>query len=429
MSNGIARSGQANFRIVGAGFAGLVAAYELVRQGYTVEIFEKMNRVGGLIATKKSSLGLVETAANGVLNTALFEELCRDLNVPLVGTQKASKKRYIFRNKKPRRLPLSLSGVFKLLWGFSKIKRPVAFETIADWGKKNFGSEAVDFLIAPALQGIYAGDAYKMSSSLILNRFFIKTDRRPAKLRGSVSPQEGMGQLMEALHSWLLERGVVFHLGESFSFSSPQDLKRTLVATSASSAAEILKTVAPKEAVALKSIEMLPLVRATLFFKEERKLKGFGCLFPPSEKFNSLGVLFDDSIFDRPQNLSSQEHCNDFCKSVESWILGGAFDKSIHQLADEQIVEKILMDRARVLNVKEQPIQVIITRWPEALPHYTCHLEKVLLDLSPEIKNHLIGNYLGKIGLSQILEETILKVQRFAMDNDPRVSIESDLHI
>ena len=46
-----------------------------------------------------------------------------------------------------------------------------------------------------------------------------------------------------------------------------------------------------------------------------------------------------------------------------------------------------------------------ITRWPEALPHYTVDLERVLPQLQG-MKNGviLIGNYLGDIGLARILE-------------------------
>lgn len=387
------------FRVIGSGFSGLIAAYELVRRGYQVEIYEKNSDVGGLISTLKHEEGLVETAANGVLNTFAFEEMCRELNVPLVATKKQSKKRYIFRNGHPSRWPLGFSSTFRLLWGFSKIKKPIGGESVADWGRKNFDQEAVDYLMSPALQGIYAGDVDQMSSLLILGRFFNRLKKQKPSVRGSVSPKDGMGQLMIALKEWLLLKGVKFHFNQNLSLS---DLSRTLIATSASSAAELLKETLPQDSALLKKIEMLPLVRATLFYKEERSLKGFGCLFPKLEGFNSLGVLFDDSIFQRKYGATT-----------ESWILGGAQDLSIHLLTDDQLLHKISEDRMRLLKVHHRPYKWVVTRWPSALPHYTVALEGILNQLSDEAKLHLVGNYLGKIGLSQIIEQTQNQVQLF----------------
>lgn len=392
------------FRVIGAGFSGLIAAYELVRRGHDVIIYEKQNKVGGLINTLKTSEGFVETAANGVLNTPAFEQLCRELNVPLVGTQKQSKKRFIFRDGKPQRWPLSFKSSAKLLWGFSKIKKPEDHETIADWGKRNFDQEAVDFLLSPALQGIYSGESERMSASLILNRFFVKQKKQRPSIRGLVSPIDGMGQLMEALRAELVRCGVGFHFNHDFSASdlARENLSRTFIATNASAAGDLLKVAYPLDSEILKKIEMLPLVRATLFFENRRKLKGFGCLFPKKEKFNSLGVLFDDSIFNRSNN-----------KTMESWILGGALDRSIHQLSDDQILQKIAEDRSRLVKTYERPYHHVITRWPVALPHYTVQLEDDLNQLSSDVKNHLLGNYLGKIGLSQMLEQTQKQVQVF----------------
>ena len=56
-------------KIIGGGVSGLFAAYNLIKLGHEVEIFEKSNRVGGLIQTLHLDWGVVETAANGVLNS------------------------------------------------------------------------------------------------------------------------------------------------------------------------------------------------------------------------------------------------------------------------------------------------------------------------------------------------------------------------
>ena len=43
--------------VVGAGIAGLVAAYELMRAGHTVSVFEASARAGGRVRTRRDAFG------------------------------------------------------------------------------------------------------------------------------------------------------------------------------------------------------------------------------------------------------------------------------------------------------------------------------------------------------------------------------------
>ena len=164
--------------VVGAGFSGLVTAYYLRKRGFDVEVVEINSKPGGLISTVETDYGIVETAANGLLNSERVEDLFNDLGLLLTPTRKKAKKRFIFRNK-PRQWPLgvfeSLALAVKLmvycLFGFRRSLRPKPLETISQWSNRKFGSSFSKYLIGPALQGIYAGDSGRMSASLILNSF------------------------------------------------------------------------------------------------------------------------------------------------------------------------------------------------------------------------------------------------------------------
>ena len=79
--------------VVGAGFSGLVTAYYLARADFQVRICEQSSRAGGLIKTIQTPQGLVETAANGLLNSARLEALCADIGVPLLATRRDGRKR------------------------------------------------------------------------------------------------------------------------------------------------------------------------------------------------------------------------------------------------------------------------------------------------------------------------------------------------
>ncbi len=93
-------------KVVGAGFSGLVTAYFLTKQGFAVQIFEKSSRAGGLIQTIRTPHGLIETAANGLLNSARLEAMCAEIEVPLQATRRDGRKRFIFRGR-PRQVPLN----------------------------------------------------------------------------------------------------------------------------------------------------------------------------------------------------------------------------------------------------------------------------------------------------------------------------------
>src|SRR6266849_1698016 len=144
--------------VVGAGFSGLATAYFLTKQGLKVRIIEKTDRAGGLIKTIRTPHGLIETAANGLLNSARLEAMCADIEVPLLATRRAGRKRFIFRGR-PKQIPLDPSEILKLAWRFTRnvIKlRPQQFETIGEWGSRVVGEGATDYLLTPALGGIYA---------------------------------------------------------------------------------------------------------------------------------------------------------------------------------------------------------------------------------------------------------------------------------
>src|SRR5437762_6982492 len=98
--------------VVGAGFSGLTTAYFLTKQNFRVRIFEKTDRVGGLIKTIRTEHGLVETAANGLLSSARVEEMCADIGVPLLTTRRGGRKRFIYRGR-PKQLPLNIFEAFK----------------------------------------------------------------------------------------------------------------------------------------------------------------------------------------------------------------------------------------------------------------------------------------------------------------------------
>lgn len=389
--------------IIGAGISGLTTAYFLVKAGVPVRVLEKQSRVGGLLGTQQTQHGLVETAANGLINTARLEALCADIGVTLLSLQPQSRSRYFWRDH-PRRWPLTLGESVRMTAGLVRHLghwRPAAGETLDAWGTRLLGAAAVQHALTPAMGGIYASDADQLSASLIFNRKGLGLEpansngnAKPAKpaRRGTVSPRGGMQELMDGLSNYLRQQGVSIELnrGAQLERDAP-----TVICTSALHAAELLSNHAPEVSQALRQVELLPIVTATCFYEHSpRQPQGFGCLFPRHGKIRALGVLFNDCLFEGRSALRS-----------ENWILGGASDREVVHLNDAELETTLRRNHALLVGAEEPLLSYHVTRWPQALPHYTLALERVLTTLPPLPKHlALVGNYLGQIGLAKIIE-------------------------
>ncbi len=404
----MAKARQRRVTVIGAGFSGLATAFYLSRAGFQVEVIEERERPGGLISTTETPFGLVESAANGFLNSALVEELFGLMGLEVVPTLKAAKRRYIFRRGFPRRWPLGILATlslvgFVLMFLFRREKvAPHPHEAVRAWTERTMGREAGQYLVEAFLQGVYAGDPARMSATLLFGRFFEKRrqSKSKAKLqtRGTVSTMNGMGQLITRMRERLERQGVVFVMNQKFPVFAGEPRWPHVVATSAHAAGELLRELDQVRAQACAGVELVPIISVAIGFKEAPpETRGFGCLFPPVEGRKALGVLMNSFIF---PNRSLKGFS-------ETWIFGGARANAAELMAipDKDVIEMAVSERQETLNATGAYSGYRITRWPAALPHYTLALEETLAEMRGLRRNVvLIGNYLGEIGLARILE-------------------------
>lgn len=374
-------------RVAGAGLSGLSAAWYLAREGAEVEIFETAHRPGGLIATHDTPDGIVETAANALRWTPDVQALFADLAIAPVFPRAASRRRYIVRNGRPRRWPLSSAETlatamtFGARWAWRATEARDG-ETVAAWGRRVLGRAASAHLLGPALQGIYGAPADRLSAQAIG-----LGSRRPRA--GMAAPGGGMGALIAALHRALERRGARFRFGTALDRLDPA--VPTIIATAAPDAARLLSDsgLAPL-ADALNQVKTLPLVTATGFFEPRTTdLRGYGVLFPRGSA-RALGALFNTDTFDARGRLRS-----------ETWIYG---DASLLDTDDAAITAAILADRRLISCDTQTPSRLVITRVPWALPLYDEAITRVsrACGTRPSWLG-LCGNYAGSIGVASLV--------------------------
>ena len=372
--------------IIGAGFSGLSLAYFLLKEGFQVEILESAPIPGGLIQTKETDLGLVETAATSILLTKELEKITSALKLEYLKPKKNSRKKYISLNHVPKRFPLKFIDLFYLVRGLLKINffkeasEPKTNETLELWADRIFNKSIRKNLVSPAMLGIYADNSESLSASLVLKKIFSKKKRSPSM--GPVNFVGGMGSFIKELEAYLLNNNVTIKYNSTV---SPSNMPQVpfVIATSFKQARELY----PK----LPNLKLKNMSSGTLFFEGAPPLEGFGTLFPKEEGLSSQGVLFNTSMFEKRTNSGYSE----------TWILSEKTKKN-----KEEVLNLILKDRNLVFKTKEAPKDFILHHWEEAFPLYGIELEKFLSqELNLPNSVYLTGNYLGNLGLSGILEQ------------------------
>jgi oxygen-dependent protoporphyrinogen oxidase len=412
--------------IIGAGFSGLSLARYLVQAGISCEIFEATDRCGGLIKTERKEGLLVESAANAILASTEVEKLFSDLNIPFEKAGFKSNSRHIFR-KKPSTFPFNFFEFSFLIFNFLKAIvlrniKPLEQESLTDWSLRVGGEKFRNYLLEPAVGGVYAASTHELSAFLVLAAFFNPELKvKKTKLKGSLSPTEGMQKIIDSLLEYLNSKEVRLHYNSKVKVEDlKNDFNFVVVAASLKNLKEIVNDQDYNLSNDYNQTSQLDISTVTIAPSKEKLLKGFGCLFPRSENFKSLGVLFNTDIFANRGETAS-----------ETWILPFVSD-------DEKVVQHVIANDRLRLHLEESDFKILnIQPWPKTLPTYNNELLLFLKGESflkkqnenslqvfiegarlkyPQKFVYLTGNYLGGLGLSKILDYNLRLTQKIKMD-------------
>ncbi len=409
--------------IVGAGIAGMLAAYYLDQNGYRVTLLEEQKRAGGLIETKYTRLGMSESAAHSLIATRAVSELCAKLGVELEKLRQDSQAKYIVRNGRPSKFPLSGIETLKTLGraalapGDSNNGR----QNLADWGRVHLGDKAVDYLLTPFVRGIYGAQPVELGvraafpslevprGKSLLSAMLGRKRKSPSEnVKARVAPRYGMGDLVGRLEKHLERRlGRRFRKGELV--TAIPDAPNIVISTPAHAAAELFKTESPTLARELQAVAYTPMVSVTAFVEREnltRPARGVGVLMPACEQRSSLGILFNSSSY--PERVLDESRFSSF-----TLMMGGTAAPHWLMATDEELAKAIKQELSEVLGLQCEPQELVIHRWPKALPQYSVKLPDVW-DCARESwcaeKGHILfGNYTGQISLRGMIETAMRK--------------------
>jgi len=450
--------------VVGGGISGLTAAYLLREKarakGLDLEVLllEKEERVGGKIWSIKDEGFLCEWGPNGFLdNKPHTLELCKRLGADrlLLRSNDNARKRFIYSGGMLHQLPenassflksklISWKGKFRLAMEPFSSKAPMDVdETLAAFARRRLGEEALQKLIAPMVSGIFAGNPETMSLVSCFPRIaelelqyggLIKAMMKLAKEKKkeiaagkAVASAAGPGGILTSFRDGIqsLTDAIATRLGSDSILTGQEVVKiatgknAPFCVTTATGEHEadlvILASPAYAGSPAVKEFDPyishvlgdIPYSSMTVvcFGYERRRighdLKGFGYLIPKEEKMNTLGTLWDSSIF---ANRAPQG------KVLLRSMLGGACFPGYIKLSDNEVSLRVQEDLKTIMGIKESPSFVRIFRHEKAIPQYIVGHSQRLAGLEEKLKEHpgffLAGNSYRGIGLNDCVAES-----------------------
>ncbi|MGH9714681.1 MAG: protoporphyrinogen oxidase [Candidatus Acidiferrales bacterium] len=438
-----------NAIVIGGGISGLACAFRLQRLGIPVILLESASRVGGLMGTIEKDGLLFESGPQSFQGTESILELTEQAGIKgelLFADPRAP--RYVLRQGKLQEIPMSPKALMtsSLLtagsrWKiasepFKKSHPPSKEESVADFVRRKFGHEILEYLVAPFVSGVYAGDPEMLSLRAAFPtleewereygsvlRGAIKS--RPEKEKRTGPPplcsfRRGVSTLAQAIGEKLssnLRAGArvlsVHRTGESSSRNYEVRITTggreetittaaVVIATPAYISAHLVGTVSPPLAQSLSGIAYAPVavVAAGYYAKQiGRSTSGFGFLVPRTEKLRTLGTVWNSSLFPgrAPDGMV-----------VMTSFAGGATDPAVVEKSEEEIAAIVHAENARVLQITGPPVASSAWRYAKALPQYNLghgHVVESIRNAERAKPGLFIaGNYLEGPALGKCIE-------------------------
>ncbi|WP_217585993.1 protoporphyrinogen oxidase [Lentibacillus saliphilus] len=430
--------------IIGGGITGLTTAYYLQKEiksvglPYTIKLIEASDRLGGKIKTVQRDGFTIERGPDSFLARKkpavhLAEELGMADELVRNGTGQS----YIMVHDKLHKMPQGafmgiptqarpflFSGIFspkgKLRAGLDLVKsksKPTDDQSLGGFFRYRFGDELVENLVEPLLSGIYAGDIDEMSLMATFPNFYQLEQEYGSLIKGlqATMPKPTKGQQKKP--------------GMFFSFKNGlESLVKTLV----------------------EAIDNETLIVGTAVDHIERKTHGYHVLLDNADVLQADAVVMATSHHAVPNMLSQYPFFNVFkdvpatsvanvalafdesaikqdidgtgfvisrtsdyritaCtwthkkwpnaapkgKALVRCYVGRPNDQEVVDYSDDEIIDIVMKDLKKTMDITDQPEFSVITRWKHAMPQYTVGHKERLKDVREKMADALPGVYLA----------------------------------
>nr|CRH07634.1 putative protoporphyrinogen oxidase [Candidatus Magnetococcus massalia] len=414
--------------VVGGGISGLSTAWFLHQAGFSVQVLESRERVGGSILTSRIAASegsnesyLIEHGPNSTLQKpgnaedALGRLIdAMGLESQLLEANPLAARRFIYKGGKLQALPTSppafiKTPVFSLMAKLRLLLEPFIGraeqeESIAEFVTRRLGKEFLDYAIEPFISGVYAGDPKKLSVRAAVAKIYALEKEHGSLIRGAmamgkvhkasgmpkgrmISFTEGMEMLPRTVAEKLpantvqtstkvkgisQDQGVwtiLWQRGEEHHSSEADYL---VLSTPAQVTAQLVRPLSTEAAGLLEGIQYAPIESVALGYPREdvaHPLDGFGFLIPRREGVKTLGGLFSSTLFPgrSPEG-----------KVLLTCFIGGTTNPAMADADDQAVVTQVDRDMVDCLGIQKGAEFVHLTRYKAAIAQYELgHLDRV----------------------------------------------------
>jgi oxygen-dependent protoporphyrinogen oxidase len=395
--------------VVGAGIAGLAAAFELQRRGLDVRVLEASNRPGGVITTDRFDGWVIDGGPDSLLvQKPAAVALCRELGIAdrLVPTL-TPRTAYVLRDGTLHPIaegsflgfPISVRALATTslftLGGRLRMAGEIVIprrdgdedESVAAFVRRRFGEEAVDYIADPLLAGIHAGDADRLSMRALFPRLVdaerqtgsvIRAFRalrvRPSPQGAFVSLPGGVGELVAATVAALAPGTVVLGAratdlrrdqGYTVESSAGAVRARSLIlAAPAYAAGALLRSLDTTLAGLCERIEYASTATVAFGYRRDQiahSLRGTGFVVPRIER---RALLAGTWVTSKWPGRAPEGH------ALLRGFLGGGRDPQRLDRSDDDLVESAREELTELLRIEGAPLFARLYRWTRQSPQY-----------------------------------------------------------
>lgn len=336
-------------------------------------------------------------------------------------------------------------------------------ESFQSFAIRHWGKEAYDWLIQPLVSGIFTADPAKLSMDAALTEFadlerqhgsLLKSTKQPTKNSSAedsstahlqdaltatsgprhldssgvryglfLTPREGMSSWVNAIVTWLRDRGVkleletrverlvrtendwsVVRIQQADSEPTIENFNSVVLATPAQASSQLVQNIDADLAKRLREIEyasaaiVVSRFRRSQFVADGEQL-GFGLVVPTILGSPLIATSFASQKFPgrcAPSDLLTRS------------FFGGALNPDHVEWEDQRLIESSVRELRRWVPFQGEPLQSQVVRWRNAMPQYHVgHRDRIagidqLIVKQPGLA--LAGNAYNGVGIPQCIK-------------------------